>query len=127
VGNGDRGVDVDDQSHGRVGAGTGGPRPFPRSGTYLPQPGQVSIIDAVEHSPSGSVAGDRTEQFVLIAQGRQVSQSVTAVGDHHRQIRQNPPGLVDRQATVGVHHRRSPASTETSFHGQLPQQRDPGT
>jgi hypothetical protein len=36
VGDSDRGVDVDDQPGGQVGAGTRGPGPFPRSSTHLP-------------------------------------------------------------------------------------------
>lgn len=68
-----------------------------RARTHLPQPGQVLVIDAVEYPPRGGVTGDRTEQFVLIPQSRQMSQRVTAVGDHHRRIRQHSPRQVNRQ------------------------------
>jgi hypothetical protein len=47
----------------------------------------VGVIDPVDHPPRGGVAGHLPEQFVLIPQSRQVRQSISTIGDHHRQIR----------------------------------------
>jgi hypothetical protein len=50
--------------------------------------------DLIDHAKRGGVGGDRPEQHLLVADRAQVGQAVTAVGEHHRQVADDPARVV---------------------------------
>lgn len=56
------------------------PGQLPRGRPGGPQPGQGRGVDAVEDPPRGRIRGHRPEQGGLLAQHRQISDGLTAVG-----------------------------------------------
>jgi hypothetical protein len=59
--------------------------------------------DPVDHPKRRGVGGDRPEQRLLVADRAQIGQAIAAVGQHHRQIPDDPAGIV---APTAFTHRR---------------------
>jgi hypothetical protein len=103
----DRGVQIEDQVRDRLsrrhrarqaGAGLGRLRPgqFPSLGPGGTQPGQSGTIEIGQQPPRGRVGGYRAEQVRLIAQHREVSDRLTTVGEHDRQVHRDPARIMTR-------------------------------
>jgi hypothetical protein len=103
------------------GPGTGtGVRP---GGAQPSQP--VGVLGgALDSPPGGGGRGDRAEQLRLVAQHRQVTQAVTAVGQHHRQVPQHGRVRMPAAPAVRLTPAKRPGQPEAV--GQLPQQRRAG-
>jgi hypothetical protein len=61
-----------------------------------PQLGQRLGVQIGWHPPRGGIAGHRAEQVRLVTQHREVSDRLTAVGAHHRQVHRDPTGVMTR-------------------------------
>ena len=62
--------------------------------------------DPVDHPERRRVRAHRPEQRGLVAERPEVRQTITAVGEHHRQITDDPPHVVPR--TPGLQARQLP-------------------
>jgi hypothetical protein len=127
----DRGVDVEHEpgdgepTHRRrqQPSGLGGlhpgqlPRPSPRD----PNPGQRSRVDAVQDAPGGGIRGHRPEQCRLVAQNGQVSDRLTTLGEHHRQVDSDPARAVARIALAQRRQRLAHRRRQASHIGQIDQ------
>ena len=82
----------------------------------------------IESSTRHTVGSDAdpAEQVGLLTQHGDVGQTVTAVGEHHRQLRQHDTGIVRRTAPPGVGHRRRQPGRQPDPIGQLGEQQRPG-
>ena len=129
VRHGDGGVEVQPQlpaQRAEVGAGTGGPRPGPGRRPRGTDPGQVSLVDPVQHPPRGRHRRHRPEQVLPITQHRDPADRIGAVGDRDRQVGEHPPRGMHRHAPVGVQQRCGDPVPEAGVLGHLSQQPDPG-
>ena len=102
------------------------PGPLPRRRPGRPQPGQAPVVDAGQHPPRRRRRGDRPVQVRLIGQGGDVSDRLTAVGEHHRQIDQHLPRIVPTAAAADPISGGRVLRPQPGPLGQLPQQRGPG-
>jgi hypothetical protein len=101
----DAGVDVEYQP-GYLAPGSSGLRELPAGVSVLrpgdlagrspggTEPSQRLLVDSVQHPPRGGRRGDRSEQLALVPQHRQIGDRLAAVGEHHRQVRGDPAGIV---------------------------------
>ncbi len=103
-------------------------RPGARSGARSGRSDAIEVlgVDRGDHTPGGRVRGDCAVQIDLIAQRPQVRQAVAAVGEHHRQVAQDPPGIVGRGGLSGRRHRRAEVVCQPEPVGQLDEQRAAG-
>jgi hypothetical protein len=131
VGEHDGGVDV--QHHRSLADLAAGRRRRRRATAQLPQPGphhrpgggdapQPHPIELVEHSPDRGVRGDRPEHLLLVAQHVDVADRLTAVGDQHREIDQQPAAVMGRPPAPAGQCRRQRRGQPGPV-GQQPQQR----
>ena len=80
-------IRIHDQ-HLNVGVGASGPGAGPGVSPGGAQPGQPVGVDGdpFEDPPGGRGRGHLAEQLGLVAQHRQVAQTIATIGQHHRQI-----------------------------------------
>jgi hypothetical protein len=78
------------------------PGPFPRLRPGPFQRSQAGVVDRVQHPPRGRRRGDRPEQAGLVTQHRQIRDGLTAVGQQHREVGQDPTRRVHRPALTRV-------------------------
>ena len=116
-------VNVDDDLVGR-GAGCPGLRSC--GGPGRGDVAQAVAVDRVQHPPHRRVRPDGAEQFRLLTQRSDVGQTITAVGEHHRQMRQHDTRIMRRAAPPSVRHRRRQTRGEPDPVGQFGQQQRPG-
>ena len=96
------------------GAAAGRPHLGPRRRPGRGDVAQPVAVDRLEHPPHRRIRRHRPEQVRLLTQHGDVGQTVTAVGEHHRQLRQHDPRIVRRATPPGVRHRRrQPAVSPT--------------
>jgi hypothetical protein len=96
-------IDVDDDL---VGCCPSSPRPSPRRRPSRSDPAQAVAMDRVEHPPHRRIRRHHAKQLWLLTQHGNISQAVTAIGEHHRQLSQHNSRIVCRTATTSVGHRR---------------------
>ena len=95
------------------------PSPCPRDGDLLQPTGR----DLVQGAPHRRWRGDRTQYPGLMAQHVDVGDRLTAIGEHHRDIDQDPATVVDRGERVAGHRR----GETTRQAGSVGQQTKPDT
>lgn len=88
------------------------PRPVPRPPPGPCQPGHVRLTDPGNRSPCGRFRRHCTKQLALIAQRRQMRQRVPTIGDHHREVGQDPARCVPT--------RQAPCRCRAPGHGSAP-------
>ena len=99
VGGHERRVEVEGDAAGCAGK-------LPDTSTrFCPRPPdrlQARRVEGGERPPGGRIRGDAAEQGRLGAQRAQVGQTVTAVGEHDREVAQRPARVVARAALTHV-------------------------
>jgi hypothetical protein len=89
------------------------------------KPGQHGTVEIGQQPPRGRVGSHPAEQVCLVTQDREVSDRLSTVGEHHRQVHRDPArvmtGLADPQRPERVAER----GTQPGGIGEVSQQ--PGT
>jgi len=114
----DRGVDVQHHRLAQVGPGDLAGRdgavplndlsphvtadPSPRSSDLL----QPARRDRIQRPPHRRRRRDRTEHADLVAQHVDVSDRLTTIGEHHRNVREHPAPVMDRDERTPCHRLR---------------------
>ena len=96
-----------------------GPRPRPAYEVELP------LADREQHPPRSGDRGDLAEQRRLAGQRRQIGDAPPAVGQHHRQVAEHPPGVMARAPLARARKRPRKHVAETQPLRHERQQRGP--
>jgi hypothetical protein len=93
------GVDVEDEARGWAGE-----FPHPAAGACagFAHASQVILVEGGHETPGGRVRSHGAEEHLLVAQDAEVTQGITAVGEHDPEIAQDPSGLVPPAALPKV-------------------------
>jgi len=81
------------------------PGPRPREGDSRAQPVKALPIDRVDHPKRRRVRRHPTEQVALVALSPQISETVPAIGEHHRQVAQHHSRVVRGAPLARGRHR----------------------
>ena len=103
--------------------------PAREHGTRLADPVKLRLADREQHPPRRRNRRNVPEQRRLTGQHREVRDAPSAVGDHHRQIAENPAGIVTGTPLPGARQRGaepspSPSRCATSASNAVPARDD---